>query len=310
MARAELAGSLAAIPDGAGVLIDGLVGCSAPDVVVPHMARLRAAVLVHLPLADEKGLLPTVAADLDTREQETLRAATAVVATSPWAARRLVDHHNLDAHRVHTAAPGTDAAPLAPGTDGASRLLCVAAVTPTKGHDLLVEALAAIRELPWSCVCAGALHRDPEYVSQIRDAIRKSGLDDRVHLVGPRTGDQLAATYAAADLLVLASRAETYGMVVPEALARGIPVLATTAGGVPETVGHAPDGNLPGLLVPPDDPTALAEALRRWLGEHEVRRRVKISASQRRGMLDGWAETSRKLAGVLEQLRQDCPGTA
>jgi glycosyltransferase involved in cell wall biosynthesis len=305
IARAELARSLAEIPDGASVLLDGLVACGVPEVVVPQACRLRLAVLVHLPLADEAGLAPAVAVDLDARERETLHAALAVVVTSPWAARRLIGHHGLVASRVHVVTPGTHPAPLAPGTDHTSRLLCVAAVTPHKGQDLLVSALAELTDLSWSCVCVGSLRRNPGYVAQVRQLIGQSALGDRVRLVGPKTGEQLAATYATADLVVLASRAETYGMVITEALARGIPVLATAAGAVPETLGHAPDGSVPGLLVPPGDPTALAGGLRRWLGEHDLRSRLKASAVHRRSMLEGWGETSRTLAGVLERLRQE-----
>jgi glycosyltransferase involved in cell wall biosynthesis len=262
-------------------------------------------VLVHLPLGDETGLAPDQAAELNARDRETLRAAAAVVATSAWAARRLIDHHGLPADRVHVAAPGVDAAPLAPGTDGASRLLCVAAVTPRKGQDVLVEALASIADLPWSCVCVGGLSRAPGYVDRVRRLAQTYGLDDRVRFVGPRTGEELAATYAAADLFVLASHAETYGMVVTEALARGIPVLATGVDGVPESLGHASDGSLPGMLVPPADPPALAGALRRWLGEPETRHRLRGSARDRRATLHGWDITAGSLAGVLERLRRE-----
>ena len=99
--------------------------------------------------------------------------------------------------------------------------------------------------------------------------------------------------------MVLASYAETYGMAVTEALARGIPVLATDVGGLPEAVGRAPDGGVPGILVPPEDPAALAAELRGWFGEADVRRRLKAAARGRRAALDGWATTARSLAGVL-----------
>ncbi|HEX8630492.1 MAG TPA: glycosyltransferase family 4 protein, partial [Catenuloplanes sp.] len=302
-ARAELAGVLAAVPDDAVVVLDGLVACGVPDVVVPAARRLRLVVLVHMPLGDDTGLAPGEAAELDARERETLRAVPAVVATSAWAAARLVERHGLAPGRVHVAEPGVDRAPLAPGTDGASRLLCVAAVTPHKAQDLLVEALATIAGLSWSCVCVGALDRAPGYVERLHGLIREHDLSDRVRLVGPRTGGELAASYAAADLVVLASRAETYGMVVTEALARGIPVLATAAGGVPEALGRAPDGTVPGLLVPAGDPAALAGALRRWLGEPGLRRRLKGAARGRRATLHGWEATSRRLSEVLESLR-------
>nr|WP_207944939.1 glycosyltransferase family 4 protein [Actinomadura rubrisoli] len=299
-ARTGLGRALAGLPDGAVVLLDGLVACGVPEIVVPHAGRLRLAVLVHLPLADETGLAPETAADLDARERATLHAAGAVVATSPWARRRLIDHHGLPSGRVHAVTPGTDPAPLASGTDGASRLLCVASVTPRKGHDLLAEALAAVAHLPWTCECAGPLDRDPAHVTRVRRLLGRHRIGDRVHLDGPKTGGRLAASYAAADLLVLPSRAETYGMVVTEALARGVPVLATAVDGVPDTLGRDA-----GLLVPPGDPAALAAALRRWLVEPDLRSRLRAAARRRRGALGGWDATARGVAAVLDGLRRE-----
>ncbi|MFI5673998.1 glycosyltransferase family 4 protein [Streptomyces cellulosae] len=301
-ARGELARVLRDLPDGTVVLLDGLVACGVPEIVVPEAERLRLAVLVHLPLGDETGLDPVVAAELDAKERTVLRAVPAVIATSDWAVRRLVSHHGLAPDRVHVAAPGADIAPLASGTDGVSRLLCVAAVTPRKGQHRLVEALATVTDLPWSCVCVGGLGHDPEYVAGLRDLIEAYGLQDRIHLAGPQAGAELDASYASADLMVLASYAETYGMAVTEALARGIPVLATDVGGLAEAVGRAPDGGVPGILVPPEDPAALAAELRGWFGEADVRRRLKAAARGRRAALDGWATTARSLAGVLGRL--------
>jgi glycosyltransferase involved in cell wall biosynthesis len=298
-ARAELARTLREFPDGTIVLLDGLVACGVPEIIVPEAERLQLAVLVHLPLGDERGLAPETAAELDARERTVLRAVPAVIATSEWAVRRLVSHHGLAPERVHVAAPGADIAPLASGTDGVSRLLCVASVTPRKGQHRLVEALAAARDLPWSCVCVGGLGQDPEYVDHLRGLIRRHGLEDRLELAGPKSGAALDAAYAAADLMVLTSYAETYGMAVTEALARGIPVLATDVGGLPEAVGRAPDGGVPGILVPPEDPAALAAELRGWFGEADVRRRLKAAARSRRAALNGWASTAQSLAGVL-----------
>ncbi|MEV0964363.1 MULTISPECIES: glycosyltransferase family 4 protein [unclassified Streptomyces] len=323
--RAELARVLRESADGSLVLLDGLVACGVPDVVVPEAGRLRLAVLVHLPLGDETGLAPAVAAELDAAERTTLRAAAVVVAPGEWAARRLVEHHGLDPHRVHAAAPGADVAPLAPGTasgapvlagpvavrggavpdGGAPRLLCVASVTPRKGQHLLVEALASVAGLPWTCEFVGGTGHDPAYVARLRELIDEHGLGNRVHLAGPRSGPELNASYAAADLLLLASHTETYGMVATEALARGVPVLATAAGGLPEAVGQAPDGSVPGTLVPPGDPAALAAALRRWLTEPGERHRSKTAARRRRTALAGWETTSRNLARALEQLRHN-----
>ncbi len=304
-ARAELARTLAELADDTVVLLDGIVACAVPEIVIPEAERLRLVVLVHLPLGDETGLTPALAADLDARERRTLRSVPAVVATSEWAARRLVAHHGLAPDRVHVAAPGADIAPLASGTDGVSRLLCVASVTPRKGQHRLVEALAAVTDLPWTCVLVGGLDHDPEYVARLRALIDQHGLGDRLQLAGPKSGAALDASYASADLMVLTSYAETYGMAVTEALARGIPVLATDVGGLPEAVGRAPDGGVPGLLVPPENPAALAAELRGWFGEADVRRRLKAAARARRASLGGWAATARSLSGVLGRLKSE-----
>jgi glycosyltransferase involved in cell wall biosynthesis len=304
-ARVDLAMLLAGLPDGATVLLDGLVACGVPDVVVPQARRLRVVVLVHLPLGDENGLDPAVAAALDARERETLHAASAVVATSPWAACRLIEHHGIAASRVHAVPPGTDPAPLAPGTDGRSRLLCVASVTPRKGQDLLAEALAGVADLPWSCECVGPLGRNPGYVERVRALIEQRGLAGRMILAGPRTGHELETAYAMADLVVLPSRAETFGMVVTEALARGIPVLATAVGALPETLGQAPDGSVPGILAPAGDTQALAAALRAYLTGSGLRGRLRQSARQCRIALTGWDSAGARLADVLAGLRRE-----
>jgi hypothetical protein len=302
-ARRSLARALADVPDGGVVLADGLVACGVPEVVVPQAERLALVVLVHLPLGDELGPASSSAAELAAAEGGTLRAARAVVATSPWGARRLVATHGLAAGRVHVAPPGVAPAPPARGTDGVSCLLCVGAVTATKGQDLLVEALAAVADVPWTCDLVGSLRRDPAHVAAVARAVERHGLGDRLRLAGPRTAAGLAVAYDAADLLVLPSRRESYGMVVTEALARGIPVVATAVGGVPETLGRDRDGRVPGLLAAPDDAAALAAAVRRWSGEPALREELRRAARTRRRELEGWEVTCRCLSSVLDRLR-------
>jgi glycosyltransferase involved in cell wall biosynthesis len=303
-ARAELTSALGNLDAGDVVLIDGLVACGVPEIVVPAARRLRIVVLVHLRLAAETGLAASVRDDLDRREREVLRSASAIVATSSWAADELAAHHDLPVNRVHSVEPGVDRAPLAPGTDGASRLLCVASVTPRKGHDLLIDALTTIDDLDWHLVCVGALHHAPDHVDRLRARLKTCNAYEKVDFVGPQHGDELDRSYAAADLFVLPSRAETYGMVVTEALARGLPVLATDVDPLPRTVGHAPDGAVPGLLVPP---AGLAVALRSWLTDADLRERLRRAARDRRGMLSGWEETSNSLARVLTQVTRSSP---
>jgi glycosyltransferase involved in cell wall biosynthesis len=145
----------------------------------------------------------------------------------------------------------------------------------------------------------GSVQRDPAFVARLRRRVVGLGLDGRISLEGPRTGAALDGCYAEADLLLLPSRAETYGMVVTEALARGVPVVASDVGGVPEALGCGDDGALPGQLVPPGDPGALGEALRSWLGDPGLRRRRRRAALQRRASLAGWSTTTAAVAGVL-----------
>jgi glycosyltransferase involved in cell wall biosynthesis len=296
---AALADVVQRIPDDAVVLLDGLVASTAPEVLLAQAGRVRLVVLVHMPLgrrASDDG-----ADDARRREGAVLSAAAAVVTTSAWTRRRLLELYPLPPERVHVAEPAVDAADLATGTPGGGALLCVAAVTSGKGHDVLLDALATTTDLSWHCVCVGSLDRDPAYAAGLRRRALDRGLDDRVCFPGPRTGADLERSYAAADLMVLASRAETYGMVVTEALARGLPVVAAEVGGLPEALGHGADGSRPGLLVPPGNPAALGAALRAWLGDAELRERLRRAARERRESLAGWSTTTSVVAGVLAE---------
>ena len=294
---AALERALRRIPDDAVVLLDGLVASTAPKVLVPQARRLRLVVLVHMPL----GHRPADDGDGDSRMRElaVLSVAAAVVTTSAWSRRRLLELYPLPADRVHVAEPAVDAAELATGTATGEALLCVAAVTFEKGHDVLLDALATMTDLSWRCACVGSLERDPAFVEALRRRSADGGLGDRVSFPGPRTGADLDRTYAAADVMVLASRAEAYGMVAIEALARGLPVIATDVGGLTEALGHDTAGIRPGLLVPPEDPAAFGAALRAWLGDAELRGRLRRAACERRRSLCGWPATTSLIAGVL-----------
>jgi glycosyltransferase involved in cell wall biosynthesis len=296
----HLSGVVAHIPDGAVVLVDGLIASTVPDVLVPEAARLRFVVLVHMPLG--AGPPRSDIVDAGRKEAAVLAVAVAVVTTSRWTRRWLLERYALRPERVHVAEPGVDAAEPSPGTAAGSELLCVAAVIPGKGHDLLLEALAAVSDLPWRCRCVGPLTRDPGFVADLRRQARADGIGERVSFCGPLTGAELDVAYRAADVLVLASRAETYGMVVAEAVARALPVVATRVGGVPEALGQASGDSLPGLLVSPGDATAFAAALRDWLDDAALRQRLRAAARQRSGTVTRWSDTSARLSRVLAEV--------
>jgi glycosyltransferase involved in cell wall biosynthesis len=293
---AGLGESLRQIPDDAVVLLDGLIASTAPEILVPQASRLRLIVLLHMPLGHRP-------ADGGARrgERAVLTAVTATVTTSAWARRRLIELYDLPAHLVRVAEPGAPAAEPASGTDGGEALLCVGAVSFEKGHDILLEALESIAALSWHCTCVGSLDHDPEFVASLRRRSLGGGLGERVSFPGPRTGADLDRSYASADLLVHASRAETYGLVVTEALARGLPVAAVDVGGLVEALGEGAAEARPGLLVAPEDPVALGDALSAWLGDAELRARLRRAAGERRESLPSWSTTASVVAGVLAE---------
>ena len=288
-----LAVLLTGLPDGALVLIDGLIALTSNSVPL-HSGRLHVVVLVHMLFADEydggTGL---------TLERAVLQCAAAVVATSFWTKRLIIHRHGLAQGRIAVVEPGTDEAEPARGTVDGGELLCVASVSAAKGYDTLMSALLLVADCQWQCTCAGALDLDPAFTRGLRERADAGGIADRVHFPGALEAAELSARYGAADVLVFASRSETYGMVVTEALARGIPVIATEVGGIPEAMGQSISGTVPGLLVPPDDPAALAAALRRWLGDAELRRSLRNAAMERRKTLENWDAAAECLAAVL-----------
>ncbi|MGC4109471.1 MAG: glycosyltransferase family 4 protein [Nocardioides sp.] len=291
----ELDTLLVGIPSGSVVLVDGLIASGAAEVLPRYAARLRVVVLLHMPLGPDRG------------ERHVLASAAAVVTTSDWSRSRVRVWYGL--RDVAVALPGVDApgphaGDLGPhaSTGGGTSLLCVAAVHPGKGHDLLFEALAELGDRAWTLTCVGSLEIDPGYVTALQTQVYARTWERRVIFTGPLTGAAVASAYHAADLLVLPSRSESYGMVVVEAVARGLPVVATAVGGVPEALGGAPAGALPGLLVPPDDPAALSGALRAWLDDPGLRERLADVARSRRSTLRSWAATSSDIDTVLRRV--------
>jgi len=284
--------AMAATPAGSLPVIDCLALPAFRD--LPGRLPRPWVVLVHHPLALETGLDPADAAALADVERRLLAAADRVIVTSPHTRRDLAGYDVADA-RVGVVLPGTEQAPLARGSGGPDvALLCVASLTPRKGHLVLLEALAGLRDLPWQLTCVGSPERDPPMARAIGAAIERHGLGARVRLIGEQTEAGLRPFYDAADLFVLASHHEGYGMVLAEALARGLPIVATTAGAIPDTVPAAA-----GVLVPPGDPAALAGAVRHVLTEPGLRQNLAAGARGARERLPGWADAAQAFAAEL-----------
>jgi glycosyltransferase involved in cell wall biosynthesis len=294
--RALLRHTLEGLADGTLVLLDGLVCSNEPEIIVPQTGRLRIVVLLHVPLG-----VTGASTDVQVGERMVLSTVAAVVATSEWTRCWLLDTYHLSRAKVRVAVPGVDLREPTGGTNDGTVFLCVAAMTAAKGQDVLLDALVGVEDRDWQCALVGSVTRDAHYVEGLHDRARRYGIAGRVTFSGPATGAALDEAYDAADVMVLATRSESYGMVVTEALARGLPVIATSVGGVPEALGQLPDGSRPGLLVPPDDPVRLGDALRRWLEEVELRERLRRAALARRAMLPSWSVTVDRISGVLRE---------
>lgn len=286
------------LPHGAVVVVDGLAFGAIPDVVRLHGQQLLLVALVHMPLAEEWGLDVETVRIREEQERRALAAASAVIATGRGTAVKIAQY-GVPANRISVVEPGIDTATIAEGCgDGIVELLCVAAVTPGKGHDVLVRALTKIRDLRWHLTCAGSLTRNTETVRLVRAAVADAGVGDRVSFTGELSECELNERYARTDVFVLATRRETFGMAVAEALARGIPVVATDAGEIRSLVGDA------GIVMPPDDDVAFASALEKVVRDSAYRRSLRQSAIEGRQRLRTWNQAARSMAHVLEQLPQ------
>jgi glycosyltransferase involved in cell wall biosynthesis len=290
--RAAALTRLATIPPDCPVLIDGLALGVLPEIVaLRHSHRLIA--LVHHPLALESGLSAPEIEALRASERAALAAVRQVVTTSQTVAKLLIADYGVPEAQITIAPPGTDPAPAARGSGGpAVVLLAVGAITPRKGYDVLVAALGMVRGPPWRLTIVGDRHRDPTTSARLEADIARLGLSDRIALAGAVSAARLEALHDGADLFVLASRFEGYGMAFADAMARGLPIVGTNAGAIPET---AP----PALLVPPDDPVALAAALDRLIKDDRARRRLAADARRAARHLPAWSTSARLLAEAV-----------
>lgn len=284
------------------VLVDGIIASAAPD----ELAQARAAgveisVLMHLPLPAETGISEDQRRAAEASERRALQHATQVVCTSQWARKDVTARYGRLPTTV--AAPGCDEAPVAHGSRP-PHMLFLGSISPRKNPLLLLEALAPLECLAWKLTIAGPTGPDPRYADAVAAAAcRFPGVVD---LAGPLTGESLERTWDSTDLLVLPSLAETYGMVVTEAIARGVPVVVGAGTGAEEALAAAhhlvhrvAPSALPGTAVDPADRTAWTATLRRWLTQDDLRRQWRSNAAVDRDRLRPWSETAKILHTAL-----------
>ena len=277
-------------------LIDNIVGSSAPEAIrAATSAGRRVTMLMHYFPADERNLTTSERERLSVSEAEAVTAATSIVVNSVWTAQEVFTRYGR--RDAIVAVPGVEPAPLAPGSSPGGHppmLLWLARLTPTKDPLTFVDALGRLQHLRWSARIVGPDSVDEALSRQVRKRIAEAGLTDRVQVTGARGDKPLESIWAETDLLVHTARVEPYGMVVSEALARGIPSIVARGTGAVEAQGV-------GAEFPPGDADALADALGRWLMDPLLRQRWRAEAARLRPLLPTWQDTTAIVASMLRR---------
>ena len=290
------------LEDGALTVVDGLAYSVMPELMAKHATRLRLVALVHHPLALETGLSEEQAVQMRELETRALHYARRVITTSELTASSL-DQYNVPGRIIVAVLPGTESASIANGSASDTRnLLCVATLTPRKGHGVLLDALKKVESLPWHLTCVGSTERDKPCFQELLAQRDRYAFIDRVSFLGELSDEDVDRHYCRADVFVLASFHEGYGMVLSEAIAHGLPVICSDAGAISQTV---PKGT--GILVPPGDPTALAEALNSFLTDKELRVQMKKAALTARQHLRSWRTAADEFSQILKQVSLEPP---
>lgn len=278
------------------ILADGLAYGAMPAELISSLSSPIVA-LVHHPLCLEAGLSKPRQDELYALEKTALALARHVIVTSPSTAKTVATDFAVPAGKITVAEPGTDPAARARGTGNPLQVLSVGSIVPRKAYDTLVRALASVPDRNWRLTIVGPIDRSAEALAALNAAIRETELGPRIVVAGPAAQEQLEAHYAAADVFVLPSLYEGYGMVLAEAMARGLPIVCTTGGAAAATV---PDAAA--LKVPPGDVQALGSAIQRVLDDPPLRRRMSDAAWVAGKKLPRWEDTARTIADVIRNV--------
>ncbi len=285
------------LPNQSTVIVDGLALGVMDVIAAEHAARLNIIALCHHPLMLEAGLTQQQAQQLFLSEQRALHAAKAVIVTSAMTAKILTEQFSLPAAKITVALPGTDAQTFAPCSGNPPVLLTLATLTRRKAHDVLIDALAQLKHLSWTARFVGGAEFSPAWVSLLKNKVAEFRLEQRIVFVG--NVNDSAKEYSAADVFVLPSLFEGYGMAFAEALSFGLPIVAARAGAVPYVVPASA-----GILVAPNDSIALAAALENLLTNKTLQQQFQTGAQAAAKKLPCWSDTARSVAQLLQQHSQ------
>jgi glycosyltransferase involved in cell wall biosynthesis len=286
---------------GVPMVIDGLVLGALPEVAACVAKQHPLIALIHHPLAFEFGLSEEQAVLLRQSETEALRHAIGVIANSPATARDLHRYYGVPIDRIAVVLPGTDRSAhqrgrsqITNGNRDAVHLLSVGSIIPRKGFHDLLAALAPLADLPWTLSIAGDTTRNTRAFEQLIADITRFGFERRVQVLGAVSDAELDILYTQADAFVLASLFEGYGIVYAEAMAYGLPIIATRGGAIPDTVPSDA-----GLLVSPGDVPALTLALKTVIEDAPYRARLSSGALRAAAQQPSWDQAAQQFALAL-----------
>lgn len=306
VATQAMGNTLQGLPENSIVILDGLAMGGLPDTLAKHAGRLHPVALVHHPLADETGLEEVTRERLFASEKAALRHVAGVITTSRFTVRALA-RYDVAASRTQAVEPGVDRFPEAPVLAATElhrpvQLLSVGTLSPRKAQDQLVSALAALRELPWQCTLVGSPDRAPDYVRDLQSQIEQLNLEERIVLAGEMDDEEVARVFDSADIFILPSLYEGYGMVIDEALARGLPVICSDGGALAQTADR------PGIQQYPTGQVAeLVSYLQAWIADRDSLLQARKQARASRSQLTSWQQAGATFKTAVSELLQPVP---
>ena len=250
-------------------------------------------------------------------ESDVIACSDIITANSVVELHELVRHYGADPSRIEIVPPGVDHAFFSPGSRRGARqalglgdepvLLFVGRIQPLKGVDVAVEALSRLRDPRARMLIVGGSSgtEGDNHAAEVRDLITDRGLDHRITMVPPQPHHVLSTYYRAADVTIVPSRSESFGLVALESAACGTPVVASDVGGLRTLVDHGRTG----LRVPGRDPDDFAEAVERIIGDPTFAERLSERAAEAATAYT-WTSMAARLrrvyADLSERVLVDC----
>lgn len=285
------------LPQGEPVIIDSLALGSLLPVLMEFYGKNPYIALLHLPFAFNEDIHPNQRDILAQQEKSVLAVTSAIVATSTYTSKIIANWLKLSPP-VYIIPPGVEVNkrkfywPPYP-----KRFICVSNYMPNKGQYILIKALTSLKHLNWQLYCFGHKNINPRYVDSLNSVVEKYSLHDKVFINEALTGNKLEEAYLDSDICVLPSYFETYGMVLTEALAHGIPVIASSGGGIRDTVPISM-----GLFFKPGDISELQSVIRTILADSWLYQRLCAETATYFKQANTWQQSVKKFEEVIKSV--------